>query len=64
MNTGHQLAGAMWALTVLSLLLVALRLYTRIRIVRFVGIEDYLFATTGVSERAFPGSVLWKNTPG
>ncbi|KAF3026567.1 hypothetical protein E8E14_014090 [Neopestalotiopsis sp. 37M] len=48
MNTGHQLAGAMWALTALSLLLVALRLYTRIRIVKFVGIEDYLFATTGL----------------
>ncbi|ETS77933.1 hypothetical protein PFICI_09995 [Pestalotiopsis fici W106-1] len=48
MNSGHQLAGAMWALTALSLFLVALRLYTRIRIVKFIGVEDYLFATTGL----------------
>lgn len=49
MISGHELAGAMWALTALSLVLVTLRLYTRIRIVKFVGVEDYLYACTGVS---------------
>ncbi len=44
MDTGVQLVSAMWALTVLSLVLVALRLYTRIRIVKFVGSEDHLYA--------------------
>jgi len=48
MDTGVQLVSAMWALTVLSLVLVALRLYTRIRIVKFVGSEDHLYAWTGV----------------
>ncbi|KAI0174502.1 hypothetical protein BJ166DRAFT_493020 [Pestalotiopsis sp. NC0098] len=48
MISGHELAGAMWALTALSLVLVTLRLYTRIRIVKFVGVEDYLYACTGL----------------
>ncbi|KAK4163039.1 hypothetical protein QBC43DRAFT_320440 [Cladorrhinum sp. PSN259] len=47
MHRGHTLAAAVWIMTVLSLGLVALRLYTRIRIVNFVGIEDYLYALTG-----------------
>ncbi|KAH6647877.1 hypothetical protein BKA67DRAFT_539710 [Truncatella angustata] len=47
MNSGIQLACAMWVLTALSLALVVLRLYTRIKIVRFVGIEDHLYAWTG-----------------
>ncbi|CAK7229098.1 hypothetical protein SCUCBS95973_007104 [Sporothrix curviconia] len=48
MQPGGQLACAMWAMTVLCTALVALRLYTRIRLVRFVGAEDYLFAATGL----------------
>ncbi|KAI1134631.1 hypothetical protein F5Y05DRAFT_203539 [Hypoxylon sp. FL0543] len=48
MHRGHELACAMWALTALSLTLVALRLYTRIRIVKFIGAEDYMYACTGV----------------
>ncbi|KAI1204202.1 uncharacterized protein F4807DRAFT_448568 [Annulohypoxylon truncatum] len=48
MHTGHQLSCAMWAMAALSLVLVALRLYTRIRIVNFVGAEDYMYAGTGV----------------
>ncbi|KAK0667675.1 hypothetical protein QBC41DRAFT_323488 [Cercophora samala] len=48
MHAGHTLAIAMWAMTALSLGLVGLRLYTRIRIVRFVGIEDHLYAWTGI----------------
>ncbi|KAI4865713.1 hypothetical protein F4820DRAFT_447782 [Hypoxylon rubiginosum] len=32
----------------LSLTLVALRLYTRIRIVKFVGAEDYMYVCTGI----------------
>ncbi len=48
MLPGTQLAVAMWAMTVLSLALVALRLYTRIFIVHFVGAEDYMFAATGL----------------
>jgi hypothetical protein len=38
----------MWALTGLSLALVAARLYTRIRIIKFVGAEDHMYAWTGV----------------
>lgn len=48
MDPGVQLVCAMWALTTLSLVLVALRLYTRIRIVKFIGAEDHLYAWTGV----------------
>ncbi|KAI1373122.1 hypothetical protein F4677DRAFT_430311 [Hypoxylon crocopeplum] len=48
MQPGYQLACAMWAMAALSLALVALRLYTRIRIVKFVGAEDYMYALTGV----------------
>ncbi|KAK3386813.1 hypothetical protein B0H63DRAFT_520889 [Podospora didyma] len=48
MRGGDSVAIAMWAMTALSLVLVALRLYTRIRIVRFVGVEDYLYAFTGL----------------
>ncbi|KAK3343475.1 hypothetical protein B0T25DRAFT_300146 [Lasiosphaeria hispida] len=48
MHRGIQVAIAMWAMTGLSLALVALRLYTRVRIVKFVGVEDYLFLSTGV----------------
>lgn len=51
MNPGIQLACAMWAMTALSLVLVALRLYTRIRVVKFVGLEDYMYALTGVSSK-------------
>ncbi|KAI8628380.1 hypothetical protein F5Y19DRAFT_437393 [Xylariaceae sp. FL1651] len=48
MNAGYQLECAMWALTALSLTLVALRLYTRIYVVKFIGAEDYMYAGTGV----------------
>ncbi|TLS28451.1 hypothetical protein PpBr36_01423 [Pyricularia pennisetigena] len=47
-NPGMQLACAMWALTAMSLALVALRLYTRIRIIKFVGAEDHMYAWTGL----------------
>ncbi|KAK6080874.1 hypothetical protein SCUP234_04972 [Seiridium cupressi] len=48
MNSGIQLACAMWAMTALSLALVILRLYTRIKIVKFIGVEDHLYAWTGL----------------
>ncbi|KAI1388107.1 uncharacterized protein F4822DRAFT_408610 [Hypoxylon trugodes] len=48
MHPGYQLACAMWAMAVLSLALVALRLYTRVRIVKFIGAEDYMYACTGI----------------
>ncbi|KAI0879980.1 uncharacterized protein GGS22DRAFT_176138 [Annulohypoxylon maeteangense] len=47
MHPGHQLSYAMWAMVALVLVLVALRLYTRIWIVKFVGAEDYMYAWTG-----------------
>lgn len=53
MNIGYELACAMWAMTALSLALVALRLYTRIVVVKFVGAEDYMYACTGVSLPSF-----------
>lgn len=49
MNPGSTLAASMWAMTAFSLILVALRLYTRIKIVRFVGVEDYMYTLTGAS---------------
>ncbi|KAI8961325.1 hypothetical protein F5Y11DRAFT_326639 [Daldinia sp. FL1419] len=48
MHPGHQLAYAMWAMTALSIALAALRLYTRIRIVKFVGAEDYMYSCTSI----------------
>ncbi|ERT02453.1 uncharacterized protein SPSK_05290 [Sporothrix schenckii 1099-18] len=48
MQPGPALAFATWVMAVLCLALVALRLYTRVHLVRFVGAEDYLFAATGV----------------
>ncbi|KAI1775928.1 hypothetical protein F4818DRAFT_415439 [Hypoxylon cercidicola] len=48
MQSGIQLACAMWAMAALSVVLVVLRLYTRIRIVKFVGAEDYMYACTGI----------------
>lgn len=47
MHAGIHLAISMWALTALSICLVVLRLYTRRRIVKFVGIEDHMYAWTG-----------------
>jgi hypothetical protein len=58
MNTGEQLATAMWALTGFSLALVVLRLYTRIMIVKFVGAEDHMYAWTGVSPQS-PDQLQW-----
>lgn len=51
------MACAMWALTVLSLALVVARLYTRIRIIKFVGAEDHMYAWTGVFLLVFTCSV-------
>jgi hypothetical protein len=53
MQRGTQLAAVMWVLTAVSLTLVALRLYTRVRIVRFVGAEDHMYAWTGAFLLAF-----------
>jgi hypothetical protein len=57
MNRGLEVAIAMWAMTALSLALVALRLYTRVRIVKFVGIEDHLFVWTGIFLLTFTVSI-------
>ncbi|KAI1341337.1 hypothetical protein F5Y15DRAFT_414451 [Xylariaceae sp. FL0016] len=48
MHPGYTLACSMWALTAIALALVVLRLYTRIYIVKFVGVEDHLYAWTGL----------------
>ncbi|KAK4237261.1 hypothetical protein C8A03DRAFT_44871 [Achaetomium macrosporum] len=48
MRRGHAVVAAMWAMTALSLSLLALRLYTRLRIVRFIGAEDHLYFWTGI----------------
>jgi hypothetical protein len=57
MNRGIEVAIAMWAMTGLSLALAALRLYTRVRIVKFVGVEDHLFVWTGVFLLLFTTSI-------
>ncbi|KAK0638975.1 hypothetical protein B0T16DRAFT_337447 [Cercophora newfieldiana] len=57
MNRGLEVAIAMWAMTGLSLALVALRLYTRVRIVKFVGVEDHLFLWTGIFLLIFTASI-------
>ncbi|KAL8382180.1 hypothetical protein RB595_006118 [Gaeumannomyces hyphopodioides] len=56
-HPGIQLACSMWALTLLSLALVAARLYTRIRIIKFVGAEDHMYAWTGVFLLVFTCSI-------
>ncbi|KAK3680859.1 hypothetical protein B0T22DRAFT_313874 [Podospora appendiculata] len=48
MHRGTEVAIAVWAMTAVSLTLATLRLYTRVRIVKFVGVEDYLYASTGL----------------
>lgn len=50
----------MWAMAALSLTLVALRLYTRIRIVKFVGAEDYMYVCTGVRRLFVQGVMVIK----
>ncbi|KAK3938887.1 hypothetical protein QBC46DRAFT_460024 [Diplogelasinospora grovesii] len=57
MHHGLQLAIAMWAMTAISLGLVGLRLYTRIRIVKFVGLEDHLYVWTGLFLLIFTASI-------
>ncbi len=47
MQPGIALACAMWAMTLVSLVLVVLRVFTRVRIVKFVGAEDHMYAWTG-----------------
>ncbi|KAL8320666.1 hypothetical protein RB597_007098 [Gaeumannomyces tritici] len=56
-HPGIQLACSMWALTLLSLALVVARLYTRIRIIKFVGAEDHMYAWTGVFLLVFTCSI-------
>ncbi len=53
MTLGTQLSCAMWAMSGLSLALVILRLYTRIRIVKFIGAEDHLYAWTFILQLLF-----------
>ncbi|KAI1451476.1 hypothetical protein F4805DRAFT_95870 [Annulohypoxylon moriforme] len=48
MHPGQELSYAMWAMAALAIVLVALRLYTRIWIVKFIGAEDYMYSLTGV----------------
>ncbi|KAM7205949.1 hypothetical protein V8F33_000779 [Rhypophila sp. PSN 637] len=57
MGLGTQVTVAVWAMTGLSLALVGLRLYTRFRIVKFVGTEDYLFGLTGILLVAFAATL-------
>ena len=38
----------MWTLSGIALLMVLLRLYTRLAIVRSVGVDDYAYAIAGV----------------
>ena len=57
MHQGYSMAAAMWAITALSLGFVGLRFYTRTRIVRYVGVEDYLYISTGVLLVAFTASI-------
>ncbi|KAK0740028.1 hypothetical protein B0T18DRAFT_201416 [Schizothecium vesticola] len=57
MHRGIQVAIAMWAMTALSLVLAGLRVYTRLRIVRFFGVEDHLFVWTGIFLLLFAGSL-------
>ncbi|KAL2127220.1 hypothetical protein VTI74DRAFT_11078 [Chaetomium olivicolor] len=57
MHSGHSVAVAMWAMTSLSLGLLSLRLYTRVRVVRFVGVEDHLYFWTGVLLLGFAISI-------
>jgi len=53
MHPGIQLATGVWGMTLLSLLLIIARLYTRVRIVKFVGPEDHVYAWTGIFLVAF-----------
>jgi hypothetical protein len=47
---GPIIIATMWAETGISLVFVALRLYTRIRINRTVGWDDYLISLASVSD--------------
>lgn len=56
-HPGSALAGATWAMAILCLALVALRLYTRVHLVHFVGAEDYLFTATALFFLVFACSI-------
>ncbi|KAK1834617.1 hypothetical protein QBC39DRAFT_389323 [Podospora conica] len=57
MHRGITVAISMWVMTALSLILAGLRVYTRLRIVRFFGVEDHLFVWTGIFLLLFAGSL-------
>ncbi|KAL2265856.1 hypothetical protein VTJ83DRAFT_6956 [Remersonia thermophila] len=57
MERGTQVSLALWGMTGLALILVALRIYIRIRIVRFFVLEDYLYLSTFVWLLAFAASI-------
>jgi hypothetical protein len=57
MHLGHSVAVALWVMTFLSLTLVALRVYIRIRLVHFFVIEDHLYLWTGIWLLAFTVSI-------
>lgn len=46
---GPRVIGAMWALTVVALVFVVLRAYTRIFIVKSLGIDDHVYNLAWVS---------------
>ena len=43
MDKGPRAIAVMWAMTVLSFILVPLRLYTRIFIIKALGLDDHVF---------------------
>jgi hypothetical protein len=47
-NRGPTILIAMWTATSIAVMFVAARLYTRIRILRNIGLDDYLIASSMV----------------
>jgi hypothetical protein len=52
---GLMAVAVMWAMTILSFILVPLRLYTRIYIVEALGMDDYVFTLGWVRSGFQPG---------
>ncbi|KAL1841818.1 hypothetical protein VTJ49DRAFT_6571 [Mycothermus thermophilus] len=57
MDRGTQVSLALWGMSGLALILVALRVYIRLRIVRFFVLEDYLYISTFIWLLAFAASI-------
>lgn len=59
---GIRAVAVMWAMTFISFILVPLRLYTRIYIIKALGVDDHVFNLAWVSYSSFEIDIPWPLT--